>query len=162
MEWTRPDLTWGTITWLGGDLDVDDPRLELMDPRNHYTTTPLVITPDTRVTSPRRLIPISAIKNTSKNMKNAIKTILITMQCWCKKSKMNKQETSPNLLRLRSTKSIEKKLHRVGEGTLCYTDGLQEASALFPVPRSYHIVVPSSQPLKDIISVGDLFSNAMS
>jgi hypothetical protein len=23
----RPDLPWGMITWLGGDLDVDDPRL---------------------------------------------------------------------------------------------------------------------------------------
>jgi hypothetical protein len=38
-------------------------------PRNHYTTAPLVITRDTRVTSPRRLIPASAIKNTSKNRK---------------------------------------------------------------------------------------------
>jgi hypothetical protein len=24
---TGPDFPWGTITWLGGDLDVDDPRL---------------------------------------------------------------------------------------------------------------------------------------
>jgi hypothetical protein len=38
-------------------------------PRNHYTMAPLVITRDTRMTSPRRLIPTSAIKNTSKNRK---------------------------------------------------------------------------------------------
>jgi hypothetical protein len=38
-------------------------------PRNHYTTAPLVITRDTRMTSPRRHIPASAIKNTSKNRK---------------------------------------------------------------------------------------------
>jgi hypothetical protein len=38
-------------------------------PRNHYTTAPLVITRDTRMTSPRRLIPSSVIKNTSKNRK---------------------------------------------------------------------------------------------
>jgi hypothetical protein len=38
-------------------------------PRNHYTTAPLVITRNTRMTSPRRLIPASAIKNTSKNRK---------------------------------------------------------------------------------------------
>jgi hypothetical protein len=49
-----------------------------MDPRNHYTTALLVSTHDTRVTSLRSLIPASAIKNTSKNWKNAIKTALIT------------------------------------------------------------------------------------
>jgi hypothetical protein len=38
-------------------------------PRNHYTTAPLVITRDTRMTSPRRLIPARAINNTSKNSK---------------------------------------------------------------------------------------------
>jgi hypothetical protein len=38
-------------------------------PRNHYITAPLVITHDTRMTSPRRLIPASAIKNISKNRK---------------------------------------------------------------------------------------------
>jgi hypothetical protein len=31
------------------------------------------------MTSPRRLIPASAIKNTSKNKKNIIKSVLITM-----------------------------------------------------------------------------------
>jgi hypothetical protein len=51
---------------------------ERTDPRNHYTTAPLVITRDTRMTSPRRLIHASAIKNTSKNRKNAIKIVLIT------------------------------------------------------------------------------------
>jgi hypothetical protein len=38
-------------------------------PHNHYTTAPLVITRDTRMTSPRRLLSASAIKNTSKNRK---------------------------------------------------------------------------------------------
>jgi hypothetical protein len=38
-------------------------------PRNHYTMAPLVITRDTRMTLPQRLIPASAIKNTSKNRK---------------------------------------------------------------------------------------------
>jgi hypothetical protein len=52
--------------------------LERTNPRNHYTTAPLVITHYTRVTSPQRLIPADAIKNTSKNMKNATKIILIT------------------------------------------------------------------------------------
>jgi hypothetical protein len=65
-----------TITWLGGDLVVQDS--ERTYPRDHYTTAPSVITCDTRVTSPRRLIPTSAIKNTSKNRKNTIKTALIT------------------------------------------------------------------------------------
>jgi hypothetical protein len=37
------------------------------DPRNHYTIAPLVITHVVRMTLPRRLIPTSAIKNTSKN-----------------------------------------------------------------------------------------------
>jgi hypothetical protein len=50
---------------------------ERMDPHNHYTTDLLVITRDTQVTSPRSLIPASAIKNTSKNRKNTIKIALI-------------------------------------------------------------------------------------
>jgi hypothetical protein len=40
-----------------------------MVPHNHYTMAPLVITRDIRLTSPRRLIPASAIKNTSKKRK---------------------------------------------------------------------------------------------
>jgi hypothetical protein len=40
---------------------------EQTEPRNHYTTAPLVITRVTWMISPRRLIPNSAIKNTSKN-----------------------------------------------------------------------------------------------
>jgi hypothetical protein len=40
---------------------------ERTEPRNHYTTAPLVIICVTWMTSPRRLIPASAIKNTSKN-----------------------------------------------------------------------------------------------
>jgi hypothetical protein len=47
-----------------------------MTPHNHYTNDPLVITHDRRVTLPRRLIPTSAIKNTSKYRKNA------TKPCW--------------------------------------------------------------------------------
>jgi hypothetical protein len=39
-----------------------------MAPRNHYTTAPLVIIYDTRMTPPRRLILASAIKNTRKNV----------------------------------------------------------------------------------------------
>jgi hypothetical protein len=50
---------------------------ERMDPRNHYTTALMVITRDTRVTSPRRLIPAIAIKNTSKNRMNTTKIVLI-------------------------------------------------------------------------------------
>jgi hypothetical protein len=46
---------------------------ERMTPHNHYTNDPLVITHDRRVTLPRRLIPTSAIKNTSKYRKNATK-----------------------------------------------------------------------------------------
>jgi hypothetical protein len=38
-------------------------------PRNHYTTAPLLITHNTRMALPRRLIPVSATKNTSKNRK---------------------------------------------------------------------------------------------
>jgi hypothetical protein len=45
-------------------------------PRNHYTTAPLVITRDTRMTSPRRLIPASAIKNTSKTGKKHNQTCI--------------------------------------------------------------------------------------
>jgi hypothetical protein len=48
---------------------------EQTDHRNHYTIALLVITYDTRVTCPRRLIPASAIKNTSKNRKNATKIV---------------------------------------------------------------------------------------
>jgi hypothetical protein len=51
---------------------------ERTDHRNHYTTAALIITCDTRVTSSRRLIPASAIKNKSKNIKNTIKIALIT------------------------------------------------------------------------------------
>jgi hypothetical protein len=40
---------------------------ERTEPRNHYTTAPLVITRVTQMTSPWRLIPTSTIKNTSKN-----------------------------------------------------------------------------------------------
>jgi hypothetical protein len=46
------------------------------DPRNHYTIALLVITRDTRLTSTRRLILASAIKNTSKNRENTTKI------CW--------------------------------------------------------------------------------
>jgi hypothetical protein len=49
-----------------------------MDPRNHYTADPLVITRNTWATSPWGLIPASTIKNTSKNRKNTNKTALIT------------------------------------------------------------------------------------
>jgi hypothetical protein len=42
---------------------------EQMDTHSHYITALLVITRDTRVTSPRSLIPASSIKNTSKNRK---------------------------------------------------------------------------------------------
>jgi hypothetical protein len=45
--------------------------------RNHYTTAPLVISRVTRMTSPWRLIPASAIKNTSKN-RRCNQTDLIT------------------------------------------------------------------------------------
>jgi hypothetical protein len=40
---------------------------ERTEPCNHYTTAPLVITRVIWMTSPRRLIPATAIKNTSKN-----------------------------------------------------------------------------------------------
>jgi hypothetical protein len=52
---------------------------ERTDPRNHYTAATLVITRDTRVTTPRRLIPASPINQEYKQeRKNAIKTVLIT------------------------------------------------------------------------------------
>jgi hypothetical protein len=41
--------------------------------RNQYTTVPLVITRETRVTWSRRLIPARTIKHTSKNRKNTTK-----------------------------------------------------------------------------------------
>jgi hypothetical protein len=50
---------------------------ERTEPRNRYTTTPLVITHVTRMTSPWRVIPASAIKNTSKN-RRCNQTYLIT------------------------------------------------------------------------------------
>jgi hypothetical protein len=42
---------------------------------NQYTTTPLVITHATRITTPRKLIHIGAIKNIKKNRKHAINGI---------------------------------------------------------------------------------------
>jgi hypothetical protein len=51
---------------------------ERTTPRNHYTVVPLVITRDTRMTSSRRLIHASAIKNASKNRNNTTKIVLIT------------------------------------------------------------------------------------
>jgi hypothetical protein len=38
---------------LGGDSTLMIQGSERIDPRNHYTTAPLVITHDTRVTSPK-------------------------------------------------------------------------------------------------------------
>ena len=55
------------------------------------------------------------------------------------------KEASPSILRLRSTKSIKKKLHRAGEGTICCTDGLQEVSTLFLVTPHYSTFIPTSQ-----------------
>jgi hypothetical protein len=50
------------------------------------------------------------------------------------------EETSPSLLCLQSLESVKKKLHRVGEGTICRVDGLQEASTIYyvgalPLPK---------------------------
>jgi hypothetical protein len=42
------------------------------------------------------------------------------------------QKTSTSIFCLRSPKLIKEKLYRVGEGVICCTDGLKEASALFP------------------------------
>jgi hypothetical protein len=53
---------------------------ERMEPRNHYTTAPLVITCVTRMTWPWRLIPTSIIKNTSKNRRCNQTNLVIW---WC-------------------------------------------------------------------------------
>jgi hypothetical protein len=58
------------------------------------------------------------------------------------------QKASPSILCLRSSKLIKEKLYRIGEGVVCCLNGLQEASTLF---SSIHIIVPSSQPPKDIM-----------
>jgi hypothetical protein len=58
------------------------------------------------------------------------------------------KKASTDILCLRSTQPIKEKLHRIGEGIVCCIDGLEEASTLF---QAYHIIVPSSQPLKDIM-----------
>jgi hypothetical protein len=47
------------------------------------------------------------------------------------------KKESTGILRIRSTQSIKEKLHRIGEGSVCCIDGLQEASALLP-SRSYN------------------------
>jgi hypothetical protein len=42
------------------------------------------------------------------------------------------KKASTGILRLRSTQPIKEKLHRIGEGTVCCIDGLQEALTLLP------------------------------
>jgi hypothetical protein len=41
------------------------------------------------------------------------------------------KKTSTNIFCLRSSKFVKEKLYRIGEGTICRVDGLQEASTLF-------------------------------
>jgi hypothetical protein len=55
---------------------------------------------------------------------------------------------STSLFCLKSTKLIQEKLHRGRKRIICSTHGFQEASHYF---QSHHIIVPLSQPLKDII-----------
>jgi hypothetical protein len=43
------------------------------------------------------------------------------------------KKASTGILHLRSTQPIKEKLHRIGEGTVCCIDGVQEASALLPI-----------------------------
>jgi hypothetical protein len=43
----------------------------------------------------------------------------------------SRQKTSSNIFHLRSSKFIQEKLYRIGEGVICCVDGLKEASALF-------------------------------
>jgi hypothetical protein len=59
------------------------------------------------------------------------------VQHWYKKSRMAKQRSKCQYTSSPKYLAIKGKLHKVGEGTICCTDGIQKASALFPdVP--YH------------------------
>jgi hypothetical protein len=62
-----------------------------------------------------------------------------------RETRRTNNDASPNILRLRSTKSVEKRLHRVGEGTICCTDVLQKALALFPVIPHHSTFISTSQ-----------------
>jgi hypothetical protein len=46
-------------------------------------------------------------------------------------ARWSNKKTSTSILRLQSTLFIKAKLQRIGEGTVCYANGLQKASALF-------------------------------
>jgi hypothetical protein len=66
------DLPRGRLKSIDGDLNVDDEGSTLMKkaPVNNYTTTLLVTNMCAHeLASPRRHIPASATKNTSKNRK---------------------------------------------------------------------------------------------
>jgi hypothetical protein len=43
------------------------------------------------------------------------------------------KKTSTSIFCLRSSKLIQEKLYRIGEGAICYVDSLQEASALLSI-----------------------------
>jgi hypothetical protein len=58
------------------------------------------------------------------------------------------QKTGSSILRLRSLKFIKEKLYRIGEGVVCCINGSRKLRHYF---QAYHIIVPSSQPLKDIM-----------
>jgi ribonuclease HI len=49
---------------------------------------------------------------------------------------------------LQSSKSIKEKLHRIAEGIICVLMASRKLRHYF---QGYHIIVPSSQPLKDIM-----------
>jgi hypothetical protein len=73
-----PDLLWGRGKSIGEDLDVDDEgseqNFEPLQSLHHYSVGYQSMQHE--LTSPRRLIPASAIENTSKNKKECNQT------CW--------------------------------------------------------------------------------
>jgi hypothetical protein len=69
-----PDLQRGRGKSIGGDLDVDDEgseqNFETLQSLHHRSVGYQSVRHE--LISPRRLIPVSAIKNTSKNKEDAI------------------------------------------------------------------------------------------
>jgi hypothetical protein len=95
------------------------------------------------------------ISYTANNLDSTIRSSVATV-CGCfprcsqcsagaREIRRTSKEESPNILHLRSTKSIKKKLHRTGEGTIRCADGLQKASTLFPVIPHHSTFIPTSQ-----------------
>jgi hypothetical protein len=124
------------------------------EPRNHYTTAPLVITRVTWMTSPWRLIPASAIKNTSKN-RRCNQTDLIMRSSLTNRWTATLFDDRLNLSKTQTLKwwwPLNKRELEACKSPGCNPNGLQHGT-LWPNRRWHSTLTDSGCPLVSMIPI---------